>query len=174
MLTRPFYKKFISLFTKAKAEQPTKTVHNFPLSDPPEPVVRIMRRTRATRGAHRKRALPIGEPSSDPRFNHALRRFTKRNAIILFIGMVMAASCSVLLVARISSDAEARAQRAEVAAQCYRLGVNDATLTMTYENRVMDASEFEQMVYRYREHLTPDIFFMPQLKRYIQTTSEEF
>jgi hypothetical protein len=79
MLTRPFYKKVLSLFGVAKAEAAKPIVHKseFPLTPPeaePEP---SGRKTKATKGAFGKCRYRFDTHKvTDPAFNHSLRRKT--------------------------------------------------------------------------------------------------
>jgi hypothetical protein len=84
MESRPWYKK---LFGTAKAElipneTSVKSIRIFPLSQPNEVKrVKVARfsfgYTKGAFGNH-KRRIPKRRPSTDPRFNHALRRIKKQ------------------------------------------------------------------------------------------------
>lgn len=67
MEARPWYKKVTQYFRRGNQTLPTITVHEYPLRDDPKPA-KVVTVRRA------KRKFVIQPVSTDPRFNHALRR----------------------------------------------------------------------------------------------------
>ena len=66
MEARPWYKKVTQYFRRKGQVIPALSVHEFPLSEPKPKVVKVRRRV--------KRKFVIQPPSTDPKFNHSLRR----------------------------------------------------------------------------------------------------
>lgn len=65
MEARPWYKKVTQYFRRKDQVTPTLSVHEYPLSEPKQKVVKVRRNV--------KRKLVIQPPSTNPKFNHSLR-----------------------------------------------------------------------------------------------------
>ncbi len=82
METRPFFKKLVGLFKRdprPTVKSPAATVSEFPLSNTKPNIVKVRRRTQSVKGAYGKCRQRIDtSESNDPRFNHALRRFRRK------------------------------------------------------------------------------------------------